>query len=237
MLQLLIIAAVTVVGGFSYKTVTLFERTKRVSSAPQGYPATWKEHVETIVSTSPNDRNFNAFVKRQAIELQRGYYRDDGTSPVAFAKYDVAGSLDVDATLIAASPEIISFTIGSGFYQAGMAHPNSDDDRAFTWSRKLNRVLIEQDVFARKPDRALRLLALARFDNRDNLQNPDDPDGIPLAWDRATIGRNGITWSYSPYELGGYLSGGGATLSWAELKPYLRTDLPFSIPSIRDAHG
>lgn len=149
MLQLLIIAALTVVGEFSYKTVTLFERTKRVSSAPLGYPATWQEHVETIVSTSPSDREFNAFVKRQAIELQRGYHQDDAASPVAFENYDVAGSLDVDATLIAASPEIISFTIGSGFYRAGMAHPNSDGDRAFTWSRKLNRVLIEQDVFAR----------------------------------------------------------------------------------------
>lgn len=168
-----------------------------------------------IASRADESRTLPHTIDRQ----QRGYYQDDAASHVAFANYDVAGSLDVDATLMAASPEIVSFTIGSGFYQAGMARPNSDDDRAFTWSRKLYRVLTEQDVFARKPDRALRRLALARFDNRDNIQTPDDPDGIPLAWDRATIGRTGITWWYSPYELGGYLSGGGTTLTWPSSNP------------------
>ena len=58
-------------------------------------------------------------------------------------------------------------------------------------------------------------------------------DGIPLSWDHASIGPAGITWSFGPYELGGYVSAGDATVSWADLKRYLRRDLPFAIRSIR----
>jgi len=78
-LPLFLIAAVTTVGGFSYKTVTLSERAKQVSSAPDGYPATWKEHVEAVVGTSPADRDFTAYMKRRAVEMQKGYYQDDST--------------------------------------------------------------------------------------------------------------------------------------------------------------
>lgn len=93
--------------------------------------------------------------------------------------------------------------------------------------------MTEADVFVRAPDRALRRLAQAHFDNREQLTNPDDPDGLPLSWNEASIGQEGITWSFSPYELGGYLSGGNATIPWTALKPYLRVNLPFSIKAIR----
>ena len=235
MLVLLLIAAVTTVGGFSYKTVTLSDRTKHVASAPEGYPATWKEHVEAIASTPPSDHDFNAYMRRQAVELQRSYYQDDSNPQRSLATYAVAGSVDISEDVIAASRDIVSVSTGASFYVAGMPHPNGYGGSNFTWSRRLHRVLTENDVFARSPDRALRQLALAQFDNRDDLQNQDDPDGISLPWDHANIGPKGITWSFGPYELGGYLSGGNTTISWAALKPYLQPNLPFTIKSIEEA--
>ena len=67
------------------------------------------------------------------------------------------------------------------------------------------------------------------------MTNPDDPNGIPLDWNHARIGPHGITWSFEPYELGGYVSAGDATVSWSALKPYLRRQLPFAIDKIRSA--
>ena len=81
----------------------------------------------------------------------------------------------------------------------------------------------------------MRRLALTRFDNPDGLQNPDNPDGIPLRWDRASIGPDGITWFFDPYELGGYVSAGSATIGWPALRPYLRPELPFAIGEVRKA--
>ena len=113
-----------------------------------------------------------------------------------------------------------------------MPHPHSAGTNSYIWSRRLHRLLRQTDIFAVKPDRRLRRLAQSRFDNREQMTK-DDPDGIPLDWRSASIGPNGIIWLYDSYELGGYLSAGTATISWSELRPYLRRKLPFSIKSVR----
>jgi hypothetical protein len=223
----------TTVGGFPYETVILFERTKPVSSAPKGYPATWKEYVETVAGTSSADHDFNSYLKRRAIELQLAHYQGDSNPDGSFDTYDIAGSVHISERVIAASSDIVSVSTGASFYEAGMAHPNGEGGSNFTWSRRLHRVLIERDVFTQPPNRTLRRVAMAQFKNNENLQNSDNPDGIPLPWDHATIGPAGITWSFGPYELGGYASGGSAMIPWAVLKPYLRPDLPFAIKAIR----
>jgi hypothetical protein len=115
-----------------------------------------------------------------------------------------------------------------------MPHGISEDARNYIWSRPLQRLLKQSDVFARPPDRALRRIAQQRFDNREGMTNPDAADGIPLDWDHvSSIGPVGITWSFRPYELGGYPSAGAATVSWAALKPYLRHSLPFTISTLK----
>lgn len=226
----------TTVGGFSYKTATLYDRTKPVTSAPSGYAPTWKEHVEAILATSPKDADFSRFMRQQAKQLQQDYYRGEyGDGRNSFETYDTAGSMEVSERVIAASPDIVSVETGTSFYQAGAAHPNSDGGRSFIWSRRLRRPLTQHDVFAVPPDRALRRLALSLFSNREGLQNRDAPDGLPLAWDHASIGPDGITWSFGPYELGGYVSGGNTTIRWSALKPYLRRHLPFVTSAIRAA--
>ena len=219
-------------GGFAYEIVAC-RRTKPVSSAPEGYEATWTETVETIEAASPEDAGFSRLMREEAARLSREYYQFDEAA--SFETYDDAGSMDVTEDVLAASPDLVSVGVGTTFYQAGMSHPQSEGRRNHVWSRRLRRPLAQDDVLIRSPDRALRLAALARFDNRENLQSPNDPDGIPLNWERASIGPNGITWWFDPYELGGYLSAGSATIGWQALEPYLRNDLPFAVDAIRQA--
>jgi len=228
----------TTLGGFSYHVVALSDRTKSVKTAPPGYAPTWKEHVETIVATDPKDADFSRFMRGQAIRLQRDYYGGGSAGEAgSFEKNTDAGWVEVSETILSASPDVVSVSIGTGFYQAGMAHPNVQGSRTYIWSRRLHRLLTQADVFEVPPDRALRRIAQARFDNQENLFPADAPDGIPLDWDHASIGRDGITWSFGPYELGGYLSAGDATLTWSDLKPYLRRKLPFVASTIRISGG
>lgn len=227
-----ILLAATTVGSFSYQTVTLSNRTKRVASAPSGYAPTWKEHVAAIVATDSRDADLSRFLRAQALRLQRDYYNDDG-APVSFETFSNAGWVEVSQEVEAASPDIVSVFMGTSFYLADMAHPNSENVSYVVWSRRLKRPLAQSDVFAIPPDRALRQLALSSFDNRDQLCCEPMTDGLPLEWDRASIGPDGITWSFGPYELGGYASAGSATVEWSALKPYLRRDLPFRIEALR----
>jgi hypothetical protein len=231
----ILLMMMTTIGGFSYK-VALSERAKPVASAPPGYPATWKEHVEVISGTDPRDAAFFRFMRRQAKELREDYYRGDvADGHGSFETYDNAGWLDVSERVIAASPDLVSVATEETSYGAGRPHPDHEDGNYFIWSRRLHRLLKQDDVLGVPPDRALRRLALSRYDNREGLEKPDDPDGIPLAWDHATIGPAGIIWSFGPYELGGYLAGGHATIPWSALRPYLRRHRPFVIEAIRAA--
>lgn len=229
----ILVATITTVSGFHAETVVLSDRTKPVSAAPTGYPPSWKERVEAVRGTSPEDKDFSAFMRQKAEEFRQNFYRGD--EPSSFENWHDAGSMNVSETMIAASAEVVSVSIEVSFYYAGAAHPGVGASQNIIWSRRLRRPLAENDVFAVPPDRALRRIALSRFDNRDGLTNYDDQDGVPLSWERASIGPKGITWFFNPYELGGYLSGGSTTIPWSALQPYLRSDPPFSIATIRAA--
>lgn len=221
------------VGGFTYDKVALSDRTKPIASAPDSHAAAWRETIQTLVAADPRDAAFSLLMREQAAILAQDYYRGDtGSAEGSFENNDVAGWLEVTEEVVAASPDIVSVHAELGFFEASMAHPENDFDANIVWSRKLQRPLKEKDVFALLPDLALRRLALSLFDNRQAISDPL-PDGLPLDWDRATIGPRGITWSFKPYELGGYLSGGTATIGWAALRPYLRRDLPFEISALR----
>ena len=223
------------VGGFSYRTV-ISERTKSVKSAPAGYAPTWKEHVEKIVAADPKDADFSRLMRAEALRAKRGFdYEGDACK--SFDTCQAAGSLDIREELLSASPDLVSVRFSTSFYEAGMPHPGSAGVRSYIWSRRLHRFLREADVFAIRPDRALRRLAESNFDNQDVMTDPEATDGVPLEWRRATIGRNGITWFFDSYELGGYPSAGTATVKWSALKPYLRRNVPFAIDAIRSAPG
>jgi hypothetical protein len=193
-----------------------------------------KERVEAIVGTHPGDVDFSRFMRREASRSQRDFYGDDqGEDCRSFETCERAGSVEVSEDVTSASPDIVCVNVGTSFYVAGMTHPNSLGVRSLIWSRRLHRVITQTDVFAVPPDSALRRVAQSNFDNRNNLQNPGDPDGIPLDWRHASIGPDGITWSFGPYELGGYLSAGDAAVSWSTLRPNLRPKLAFAIATIR----
>jgi len=229
MLSILLLAMMNV-GDAPYEVVTLSERSKQVSSAPAGYPKTWVEHIQIVKGTAPEDNDFSEAMRQSAVVLLREFYDDD--FPSSFEEYSEAGSVDVSQTLEAISPDLVSVSLVMSYYRAGAPHGQMGGSKHVIWSRRLNRPLRQGDVFAVPPDKALRRLALSNFDNSENLQFVD-PDSIPLDWDQASIGPSGISWSFNPYELGGYTSGGRATIPWSALKLYLRRDLPFLIEDIR----
>ena len=219
----------------AFAITTVCERTKPVSSAPPGYARTWKESIEAVEVGQANDAEFSRAMREHAARLNRLYYQGmGGGENASYETHDLAGTLNVTQEVTAASPDILSVRMRADYYEAGMAHPDSVGANTVIWSRRWHRPLTQGDVFAVPPDRALRRLALLRFDNPDRLQNPDNPDGIPLPWDRASIGPNGITWFFEPYELGGYVAAGSATIGWPALRPYLRSELPFVISEVRE---
>ncbi|WP_174286980.1 hypothetical protein [Sphingomonas bacterium] len=230
---MLVLVAMTT-GTPAFESRTLSDRTKAVSSAPAGYRATWKEQVRAAISQDAADADFDRMMVAHAEQLAHDYYGgEDGTGKDTFETHDTAGSLDVYETVSAASPDIISAHAGAGYYEAGMAHPNNDASDFLIWSRRKHRLLVQNDVFAREPDAALRRKAFAAFDNKEGVDPNTAKNGLPLTWDHVGIGPDGMTWTFGPYELGGYLSGGNAMIGWADLKPYLRRDLPFVIATIR----
>ena len=187
---------------------------------------------------APEDRDFTELMRKQAESLLHSVYNVEEEKHVSFNNYHAAaGWVDVSEQVIAASPDLVSVVNEAGSYYDGMAHPNRDDGTLFIWSRRLHRQLAQDDVFAIPPDRALRRLALSRFDNLENLQSSDFPDGLPISWNGASIGPDGITWTFYPYQLGDYVSSGRTMIPWSSLKPYLRKDLPFDIDAIRAAPG
>ena len=126
----------TTVGGFSYEVVPLSDRTKSVKTAPTGYAPTWKERVETIVATRSEDADFSRFMRRQAIRLKQDYYGSDYSDQCSsFASCEDAGWVDVSQTVMFASPDIISVSVGTSFYKAGMAHPNVQSARPWCFTR------------------------------------------------------------------------------------------------------
>jgi|GEM_PF-6647714 len=231
---MLAILLMTAVGGFSFNVNVLSDRSKTIHGVPAGERAEWKEHIEAIVPSDPRDADLARLLLGQARAFARDYYAGDtGDASGSFEATDTAGSLDVFETLEAASSDLVSVHVGASYYEASMAHPNSDASLNIVWSRRLHRPLTQADVLSIAPDRALKLKALAAFDNQEGIDASQFTDGLPLDWKHATVGPAGISWTFGPYELGGYASGGSATVSWASLAPYLRRPLPFSIAKLR----
>ncbi len=152
----------------------------------------WEEKVTAIRSTDPADTAFNRVMHDLALETARASFGDDGGKPVRETSAD---ALETDEGLIAASPDLISVSIGASAMWQGGAHPQPQGGRQYIWSRRLKRQLHQDDVLAVSPDLALRLLAFKLFDNQDGLDGLDAAKGLPLDWDDATIGPDGITWS------------------------------------------
>ncbi|MEY2926285.1 MAG: hypothetical protein RL367_762 [Pseudomonadota bacterium] len=222
------------VAGFSYNVLTLSDRTKHVQMSDSHQ--TWKEHVTAIEAAHSRDATFSRYMRQQAIRLRNEHYGggvlDERKS---FATSNDGGWLDISETVTAASPDIISVRIEADSYEAGAPHPVVESQASINWSRLMQRPLEQSDVFEVPPDLALQRIALAHFSNRDSVASDGKSSGLPLDWHSASIGPNGITWFFGPDELGGYLSGGEAEVSWSALTPYLRHKLPFAVAAIRAA--
>jgi hypothetical protein len=72
---------------------------------------------------------------------------------------------------------------------------------------------------------AQRLFAESGSDEAENSLSGFEQSAAEV--ERWTVDEKTLTYSFDPYELGGYLSAMETVFTWKELRPYLRDDLPF----------
>lgn len=130
-------------------------------------------------------------------------------------------------TPVRADVRVISVTSGTYEYSGG-AHPNH-------WSEAFNFAMVEgkprqlklDDLFRKgsKPGKAISDKLIAKLQKEEGAEwviNGDVKAITPQQLDRFTIGMDGLTWYFNPYEVGPYVSGDfEIKLTWNELGPDL----------------
>jgi uncharacterized protein YecT (DUF1311 family) len=136
-----------------------------------------------------------------------------------------------------ASQDVISLLLKTSMFAAGTAHPNHDLE-GYVVLLASGRELRASDLFTpAQPwktflnDIVLRKLK-AQAAEEDG--GPGPREGIELDADdvkRWTITRQGLMVSFTYCEVSGCAhAGDDVVVTWAELKPYLKTELPFAVP-------
>jgi hypothetical protein len=166
----------------------------------------------------PSERAWNQAMQRWLREGETLAF--PGEDEGGFRTAEGPGQVEVEVSLVSASPELIVSTLGVSTYFGG-AHPNYVS-RAMLWSVPLARPLRNGEILSDPANPGLARLVVRKFD-RDS-QGCEAPK---LANAKLTADANGIAFDFDPYELGGYPCGGTSRLSWAEAAPFLRAKLPF----------
>jgi hypothetical protein len=138
-------------------------------------------------------------------------------------------SVDLTIRVTAAAPGAIVANIDAATDSDGMAHPESSA-ATFTWLLAAGRQLKLGDLFDPSKPWATALAPVAQSHLKSLTEPPQTQFDTIKTIDGSGSWRilpDGLHIDYDPYVLGGYLSAATTTLSWAELKPYLRGDLPF----------
>lgn len=191
------------------------------------------ERTVTLRIIRPIDsaaKSFNAAMRHEAKQSASVLIGSGGKDP--FADPDLQGSSAAHQWLVASSDEIASVYVGADAFTGG-AHPYYRGT-ATIWSFRLNRFLRNEDVFRRANDP--RLVDLVRARLRDGERKlPKEcltyMTSVPL--NGFTIDRHGMTFWFDSR-----LCESSAALSWAELKPFLKTNMPFDPAKLRaNPHG
>lgn len=213
--------AVTIAGGRRFATAHR-DRAKHVACDDcTSFPAIRTEEVALVQLDTPRDtgeRAWNAQVRRRVASwLASEPYRHAGDAG--------AGDVEASVTIAAASPELISATVGVSSHGAGAAHPNYASE-TLAWSFRLGRALTATDLFTDPRATALQRLVTVHIETGGSpgLNGCDRP---MVTKSKFTLDREGARFRYDPYELGGYPCGGTSKVSWAELRPFLKRPLPF----------
>ena len=232
--------SVGVFGGRRYFTVSNYRA--RIAQIDKGDgttdPFDVTQEVDIVQIDAPHgDAEFawNAAMLRQAAAALKEIYEfsDDTPNEHDFDTNDYQ-QVRVTMSLVGASPDLISTVLQEDAYHYGAAHPREWSNAATTWSFRLGRPIMANDIFdATKPwRRALQAMVEAHlkpFNPPIGSVKPYDVDR-PSRWQ---LRADGLYVVYIQYELGSYLSAADASIPWSELTPYLQQDVPFDPAEIQ----
>jgi uncharacterized protein YecT (DUF1311 family) len=145
---------------------------------------------------------------------------------------------DIRVSVDSASPDAIAASMEISAYSRGAAHPQYWG-QSHLWSLRLNRQLSENDILRApaKAKQALGALVASRLEDwrGDRIDESCRHKSVDFTLSSARITHRGVRSVYHPYELGGYLCYGESSLTWGELQPYLRHELPLVPAQLEDS--
>jgi len=206
--------AVTHLGGWTFVTTTAYRGSDHSLTTPQ--------------IDSPAAGAWNAWAKEL---VQTAYALTDEVSKDG--KPLAGTTVTVVMRVTAAAPDLISVVVQSATEDGGMG---GSDNRsmAVTWLVRPAHQLTGKDLFDAAKPWATALAPVAQKHLQDNAGETDKTHRIRRL-DQAggdwTITAKGLSIAYDDW------NAAETDLSWAELKPYLRQDLPFDRAKIQDASG
>ncbi len=201
--------AVTRLGGWTFVTITTYHGS---------------DHRLTMLQIdSPGATAWNAWAKAQ---VETAYEMTDESQN---GKPLPGTTVTVGMSVTNASPDLISVRVESTAEDGGMG---GDDNRstAATWLVRPAHDLTGKDLFDPARPWATALVPAAQKHLVDGDGNPDKTHKIKRL-DQAggdwMITAKGLSITYDDWRTVDGRPGAETDLSWAELKPYLRKDLPF----------
>lgn len=240
--------------GFKERTEELGQTTRRVGPLiffqaasyqavldPDHPDRAFSHKIEFLQIASPQSRAYGRW-NNLAIDKLKGpeglKSPDDSKGPADADEEDDDDRDDLEtvALLSGASADLVSARFGISHYSGGMAH-GEYSSHAVVWSLRLGRALTLADLFENVSAGKDRLARQAKVHFEGN-----DPESVTSAAIRDSLDDDGV-WEatpagvllrYNPYAFGCYPCTGSALVPWAELRPYLRADLPFDIEDLRD---
>ncbi|WP_294234978.1 lysozyme inhibitor LprI family protein [uncultured Sphingomonas sp.] len=169
---------------------------------------------------SAAERRWNMAMRTWLQDGLRLLEGDDGPND------EQASQVDVGIKITAASSAIISASLGASGYYGG-PHPVSYS-RAMIWALPLGRALNDRDVLRNVHDPAVDRL-LSSFYNANYSGGPEGCDRPKAVGRVPTLTPKAVTYTYDPYELGGYPCGGGSEIPRSRIERSLK-------PLVRAAH-
>lgn len=114
-----------------------------------------------------------------------------------------------------------TYVVGGTDYQGG-AHPFSYASYT-VFDMKTGNVVTEEDFLDTESDELWELLFSHLLTSGEDEITEEDLFEMPTFNGNFSVSDEGITWLYNPYEIAAYVYGPiEASLSWEELKPYLK---------------
>jgi hypothetical protein len=227
---------IATVGPFKFQTLTMYETaTLSMPGSAALKEDTPPDDSETkipgrVAVTFPRIESPRTDETEKWNRMVEGHIRSFAGEP------ERGANTDLDFSITYATRDIISLDLGKLYFEEGMAHPNHGGAGYIVLLRS-GRELKAADLFtSTKPWKTFlkdivfrKLQTQADREDWSFVRDASEIDADNVK--RWTITQQGLEIHFVPYEVSDYASGGhSVVVTWAELKPYLKAELPFAVP-------